>query len=87
MSPLAARPLAAVRFRGKVFVSQYHTDALADCIECKSWKESHAAIARIIDDELEPVEFGYWVNKRFSSLTGSEEKVRRDWYLHGPIPL
>jgi hypothetical protein len=80
-------PQAAVRFRGKTFVSDYHADALADCIECRSWKEDHATIARIIDEELEPVEFGYWVNKRFSAFTGSEAHVRSEWYIGRVNPL
>lgn len=73
-------PLAAVRFRGKVYFAEYHCDALADCIEDPAWPESHAELERIIDDEEERLEFGrQGPGKQFVSLDPMSQFVRREW--------
>lgn len=73
--------MAAVRFRGKVYVSDYHADCMQDAIEDTCWPESHQELERIIDNGAEPFEFGrVWPKRGFVPLPLEDQQVRREYY-------
>lgn len=71
---------AAVKFRGRVFESELHVDALKDCIECPDWPESHEEIEALMD--AGGVEFGRIGAKGYHPFPAEDDLVRRQWYLN-----
>lgn len=73
---------AAIQFRGKLYISEYHVDCLSDCIEDPVHPESHAEVEAIIDGDQEPVTWGrVYPVKGFVPFRFEEQKLRQEWYV------
>jgi hypothetical protein len=73
---------SAILFRGKLYKGDCHSDCLTDLLEDAVWPESYDALEAIIDDELEPLQWGHWTETRgFKAFDLDRSEAYRNYYI------